>query len=124
MTEAEITKLQKLCSLSIASHCGVFFRTNETIEDKATLGRTAEDWLKSEKTLDQVEKVMNHLHVCDEFPGLTENEYDEIAVNLLLCWNKNLKKTDPWFRVEKYEDYGPTVTFYKLRNEEIQSTTP
>ena len=55
------------------------------------------------------------MHIYDLFLDVNENELDDIAVQAFTNWNKYLKEIDPSFRVEKYEDYGPTITFYKNR---------
>ena len=72
MTEAEIAKLQRLCSLSIECHSGAFIGVNEREVDEVGLANMTATWLEVEKILDRVEKVMNHVHIVDIFPNLTE----------------------------------------------------
>ena len=65
--------------------------------------------------MERVERIINHFHVYDLLLDINEDEYDSIAIKIFNCWNETLKKIDTSFRVEKYDDYGPTITFYKRR---------
>ena len=115
MNEADMSKLQALYLISLQEYSGIFTRMTNTIESKEDLNRIVLDWLEKERVPERVERVINHLHVYDEFPDLTDNAYDDVAIQIFFHWNEALKKIDPDFRVEKYEEYGPTITFYKKR---------
>ena len=115
MTKDESIKLDDLCSISLIECSGAFVRKKTAVESEGARNRIVLSWLEKEKSLERVERVMNHMHLYDQFNGLTENAYDELAVRVFSCWNEALKKIDPAFRVEKFEDYGPTLTFYKKR---------
>jgi hypothetical protein len=115
MTEADDIKLDRLCSVCMVEVAGAFIRTASGDQPDETLTQNVLQWLDLEKSLERVERVVNHVHIYDEFDGLQEDEYDEIAVRVFLSWNSAVKQIDPSLRVEKYEDYGPTLTLYKRR---------
>lgn len=53
----------------------------------------------------------------DFFPDTqVQGELESLATEIALNWEKTLLKTDPRYRVIKYEGYGPEVTFYFDRN--------
>lgn len=116
MHEFNVAKLQSMYTISVSNYHGVFVRNNDDVQTRDSIARTALNWLEKEKSLERVERVINHFHVYDLLLNITEDEYDSIAVKIFSCWNEALKKIDPAFRVEKYEDYGPTITFYKKRD--------
>ena len=113
MHEFDVAKLQSIYTISISNYYGVFVRND--VQTRESIAKTALNWLEKEKSLERVERVINHFHVYDLLLDITENEYDSIAVKIFNCCNEAVKKIDPAFRVEKYEDYGPTITFYKRR---------
>ena len=115
MSDADMSKMQALCAITLNEYSGIFKRRTNGNETEEDLHRVVSVWLEKERVPERVERMINHLHVYDEFPDLTENAYDDIAVQIFSHWNEFLKKIDPAFRVEKYEEYGPTITFYKKR---------
>ncbi|MDD0973158.1 hypothetical protein [Pseudomonas fontis] len=71
----------------------------------------------------EVEKIMNHTHLCDVFSGCNDEVgdfvFEQLAEILSLSWQLVLKDKFPErkFSVEVLnsdQDYGPTVTFYKI----------
>jgi len=109
-------KLASLCSISVIELGGAFVRGRRTIESNADRTRNILRWFEKEGSWENVERVVNHVHVYDEFEDLTESGYEEAASKILHCWEVALTKIDPAFQVEKFEDYGPSVTFYKRRS--------
>ena len=73
----------------------------------------AESFIELNKYPDEaIEKFVNHIHVCDLFPDLPEDEYSDIADKIACAWEKELSALDLRYRVPRYEGYGPEVTFY------------
>jgi len=115
MNEANIATLDQLCDLRLVEICGVLVRLAPGEEDMEELHRTVLTWIQKESEPERVERVLNHLHVYDAFEDLSEDEYDAVAAKLFACWNEAVGEIDKTIRVEKYQDYGPTLTLYRSR---------
>lgn len=111
----DLDQLKVVCLLEIKEFSGAFIRTNYGFHSEDVSNREVLNWLRKGNDLSKVERVMNHLHVCDIFMNATDSEYDDIAISILLEWNRILKSIDPDFRVIKFDDLGPTVSFFKVR---------
>ncbi len=107
--------MDSLCSISIVELGGAFVRKRRTIESDDDRTRNILRWFEKEGSWENVERVVNHVHIYDEFEDLTKESYEEVASKIFHCWKAALTKIDTAFQVEKFEDYGPTVTFYKKR---------
>ena len=115
MNDVESSQLKTICSLQIKNFSGAFIRINCGFYSEEVSNRQVLAWLEKGNDLSRVERTMNHLHVRDTFMSMTDNEYDNIAVAIFLEWNRILKEIDSYFRVIKFEDLGPVVSFFKIR---------
>ncbi|MFQ1700255.1 hypothetical protein ACJ5NV_06650 [Loktanella agnita] len=83
---------------------------NKNVDNRQTI----DDWLERSNDRIALEKLLNHLHVYDlaSLRDYSEETYQRIADELERNWRKRLAALDGQFVVERYEDYGPTLTFY------------
>ncbi|SEW42153.1 hypothetical protein SAMN04488515_2928 [Cognatiyoonia koreensis] len=102
------TYIEKAKNISVREYRGLFL--NADITDDRNIDR----WFKEGLPPHEIERLLNHLHVYDiaSLNDYPEEIYDDIADEIEAAWRERLDKS---FIVERFEDYGPTLTFYRKR---------
>lgn len=79
--------------------------------------KVIDQWIEKKLSLEDIERVLNHVHVYDLVQAdLPEEEYVEIRNEIEQAWGARLAELDRAYAVEAYEGYGPEVTFYLKRS--------
>ena len=112
MTPEELKTFQQLKRLEVQVYRGLHLNAANTESD--TNRSVIDQWIKTHPhSLTNLEKVLNHIHIYDFFLSMQdEAELERLANEIAQSWEKVLSGLDPRYRVERYEGYGPEVTFY------------
>jgi len=108
MTPEDQRTLQHLKHLKVQAYRGLHLNADNTDWD------TVDQWIDTTShSPTDLEKVINHIRIYDFFSSIQdEAELEGLANEIARSWEKVLSALDPRYRVERYEGYGPEVTFY------------
>lgn len=104
--EVLVASLEKTKDLAVRQYRELWLNA-EITNDK-----NIDQWFKEGLQPRAIERLLNHLHVYDlaALQDYPEAVYRKLANEIEVVWREKLGDD---FVVEQFEDYGPTLTFYR-----------
>ena len=108
MTPEDQQTLQELKHLKLEIYKGLHLNADRIDTN------IIDQWIEQkQQSLTELEKVINHIHMYDFFQNIQdEDKLRILADEIVRDWKNVLSSYNPKYRVVKYEDYGPEITFY------------